>query len=157
VTGLKALNVNLAYCIGFAELKKAESDALLQFLNLHIHSADEHLVRWKWAVGSIAMWDNVRSLNRYASGEGEAELTLACREQRFIASYQAIIQRVQGEESGLRCLGRNVSQISKRMEGSTDTTQHSTIQIVKAALNGRSGSFVVRAVVVSGHGDKNMS
>lgn len=60
VTGLKALNVNLAYCTGFAELKKAESDAVLQFLNLHIHSADEHLVRWKWTPGSIALWDNVR-------------------------------------------------------------------------------------------------
>ncbi|KAG0645086.1 alpha-ketoglutarate-dependent sulfonate dioxygenase [Hyphodiscus hymeniophilus] len=63
VTGLKALSVNLTYCTGFAELKKAESDALLQFLNLHIHSADDHYVRWKWAVGSIALWDNVRTLN----------------------------------------------------------------------------------------------
>lgn len=59
VTGLKSLNVNLAYCVGFAELKKAESDALLQFLNLHIHSSDDHYVRWKWAVGSVALWDNV--------------------------------------------------------------------------------------------------
>jgi len=58
---MKSLNVNLVYCTGFAELKKAESDALLQFLNLHIHSADEHLVRWKWEVGSIALWDNVIS------------------------------------------------------------------------------------------------
>jgi sulfonate dioxygenase len=63
VTGLKALNVNLVYCTGFAELKRAESDALLQFLNLHIHSSDDHCVRWKWAVGSIAMWDNVRVPN----------------------------------------------------------------------------------------------
>jgi sulfonate dioxygenase len=62
VTGLKALNVNLAYCTGFAELKKAESDAIMQFLNLHIHSSDDHYVRWKWAVGSIALWDNVRVL-----------------------------------------------------------------------------------------------
>jgi sulfonate dioxygenase len=44
---------------GFAELKKAESDALLQFLKLHIHSADDHYVRWKWEVGSVALWDNV--------------------------------------------------------------------------------------------------
>ena len=60
VTGLKALNVNHTYCAGFAELKKSESDALLQFLNLHIHSSDDHYVRWKWEVGSIALWDNVR-------------------------------------------------------------------------------------------------
>ena len=64
VTGLKSLNVNLAYCTGFAELKKAESDALLQYLNLHIHSSDDHYVRWKWAVGSLALWDNVRQLDK---------------------------------------------------------------------------------------------
>lgn len=69
VTGLKSLNVNLAYCTGFAELKKAESDALLQFLNLLIHSSDDHYVRWKWQVGSIALWDNVKLLhNRYVLG-----------------------------------------------------------------------------------------
>jgi sulfonate dioxygenase len=53
------LNVNLGFVTGFAELKKAESDALLQFLKLHIHSADDHYVRWKWEVGSVALWDNV--------------------------------------------------------------------------------------------------
>jgi len=68
VTGLKTLNVNHTYCTGFAELKKAESDALLQFLNLHIHSSDDHYVRWKWAVGSIAMWDNRATLHRIIPG-----------------------------------------------------------------------------------------
>lgn len=63
VTGLKALNVNLGFVTGFAELKKEESDQLLQFFKLHIHSADDHYVRWKWAVGSVAMWDNVRCSN----------------------------------------------------------------------------------------------
>jgi hypothetical protein len=53
------LNINLGFVTGFAELKKAESDALLQFLKLHIHSADDHYVRWKWEVGSVALWDNV--------------------------------------------------------------------------------------------------
>jgi alpha-ketoglutarate-dependent taurine dioxygenase len=59
VTGLKALNVNGGFVTGFAELKKEESDNLLQFFRYHIHSADDHYVRWKWAVGSVAMWDNV--------------------------------------------------------------------------------------------------
>ncbi len=76
VTGLKALNVNPGFVTGFAELKKKESgmfslcsfqearwlsgvaDKLLEFLEYHIHSADDHYVRWKWAVGSVAMWDN---------------------------------------------------------------------------------------------------
>lgn len=76
VTGLKALNVNPGFVTGFAELKKKESgktlrfpngrsefltgrvDKLLEFIEYHIHSADDHYVRWKWAVGSVAMWDN---------------------------------------------------------------------------------------------------
>ena len=62
VTGLKALNVNNGFVAAFAELKKDESDKLLDFFKLHIHSADDHYVRWKWAVGSVAIWDNVSLL-----------------------------------------------------------------------------------------------
>jgi hypothetical protein len=62
VTGLKALNVNNGFVTAFAELKKDESDKLLDFFKLHIHAADDHYVRWKWAVGSVAMWDNVSLL-----------------------------------------------------------------------------------------------
>lgn len=58
VTGLKALNINPGFVTGFAELKKVESDKLLDFFAYHIHSADDHYVRWKWEVGSVAMWDN---------------------------------------------------------------------------------------------------
>lgn len=58
VTGLKALNVNPGFVSGFAELKKAESDKVLDFISYHIHSGDDHAVRWKWEVGSVAMWDN---------------------------------------------------------------------------------------------------
>jgi hypothetical protein len=38
--------------------KTRSSDKLLDFFQYHIHSADDHYVRWKWAVGSVAMWDN---------------------------------------------------------------------------------------------------
>lgn len=58
VTSLKALNVNPGFVSGFAELKKVESDKILDFINYHIHSGDDHAVRWKWEVGSVAMWDN---------------------------------------------------------------------------------------------------
>jgi len=58
VTGLKALNVNPGFVTHFAELKKYESDKLLDFFAYHIHSADDHYVRWKWQVGDVAMWDN---------------------------------------------------------------------------------------------------
>jgi sulfonate dioxygenase len=59
VTGLKALNINNGFVTSFPELKKEESDKLLEFFRFHIHSADDHYVRWKWAVGSVAIWDNV--------------------------------------------------------------------------------------------------
>ncbi|KAK7216746.1 hypothetical protein V2G26_004749 [Clonostachys chloroleuca] len=68
VTGLKALNVNLGFVSGFAELKKAESDKLLDFFSHHIHSADDHLVRWKWTVGAVAMWDNRCVIHRVIPG-----------------------------------------------------------------------------------------
>ena len=56
--------MNIGFVTGFAELKKVESDKLLDFFVYHIHSADDHAVRWKWSVGSVAMWDN-----RCGSGE----------------------------------------------------------------------------------------
>ncbi|KAK4193245.1 alpha-ketoglutarate-dependent sulfonate dioxygenase 7 [Podospora australis] len=58
VTGLKALNINPGFVTGFAELKRYESDKLLDFFQYHVHSADDHYVRWKWTVGSVAIWDN---------------------------------------------------------------------------------------------------
>ncbi|ORY17465.1 alpha-ketoglutarate-dependent sulfonate dioxygenase [Clohesyomyces aquaticus] len=69
VTGLKAWNVNEGFVTGFAELKKAESDKLLDFSILHIHAADDELVRWKWKVGSVAMWDNRAVLHRVIPGK----------------------------------------------------------------------------------------
>jgi sulfonate dioxygenase len=71
VTGLKALNVNGGFVTGFAELKKTESDKLLDFFQIHIHSADDHYVRWKWAVGSVAMWDNRCVVHRVIPGRFE--------------------------------------------------------------------------------------
>ncbi|KAM9884791.1 alpha-ketoglutarate-dependent sulfonate dioxygenase [Verticillium dahliae] len=72
VTGLKALNVNPGFVTGFAELKKVESDKLLDFFAYHIHSADDHAVRWKWDVGSVAMWDNRATIHRVIPGTYEA-------------------------------------------------------------------------------------
>ncbi|KAI1492265.1 alpha-ketoglutarate-dependent sulfonate dioxygenase [Biscogniauxia mediterranea] len=71
VTGLKALNVNVGFVTGFAELKKYESDKLLDFFTYHIHSADDHYVRWKWDVGSVAMWDNRCVVHRVIPGTYE--------------------------------------------------------------------------------------
>ena len=72
VTGLKAWNVNEGFVTGFAELKKLESDKLLDFSLQHIHSADDHYVRWKWTVGAVAMWDNRCTLHRVIPGKYDA-------------------------------------------------------------------------------------
>ncbi|KAG4222480.1 hypothetical protein PC116_g29046 [Phytophthora cactorum] len=72
VTGLKALNINTGFVTGFAELKKHESDKLLDFFAYHLHSADDHTVRWKWEVGSVAMWDNRCVLHRVIPGSYES-------------------------------------------------------------------------------------
>ncbi|KAH7117896.1 hypothetical protein B0J11DRAFT_583277 [Dendryphion nanum] len=58
VTGLKALNVIPGLVSGFADLKKKESDKLLEFVDYHIHSAAEHTIRFKWTAGTVAIWDN---------------------------------------------------------------------------------------------------
>ncbi|CAO2656544.1 Nn.00g053470.m01.CDS01 [Neocucurbitaria sp. VM-36] len=58
VTGLKALNVTPGCVTGFEELTRKESDKLLELLEYHINSADEHTVRFKWEAGSVAIWDN---------------------------------------------------------------------------------------------------
>ncbi|KAI1854022.1 hypothetical protein JX266_001163 [Neoarthrinium moseri] len=71
VTGLKALNINPGFTTGFAELNKVESDKLLDFFQYHIHSADDHYVRWKWTVGSVAMWDNRCVVHRVIPGRYE--------------------------------------------------------------------------------------
>ena len=68
VTGLKALNINPGFVTGFAELKKYESDKLLDFFHTHVHAADDHYVRWKWQVGSVAMWDNRCTVHRVIPG-----------------------------------------------------------------------------------------
>ncbi|KAJ4265018.1 hypothetical protein NW762_005261 [Fusarium torreyae] len=71
VTNLKALNVNPGFVTGFAELKKVESDKLLDFFAYHLHSADDHYVRWKWSVGAVAMWDNRCVVHRVIPGNYE--------------------------------------------------------------------------------------
>lgn len=89
VTGLKALNVIEGFTTGFAELKKVESDKLLDFVLFHIHSADDQLVRWKWEVGDVAFWDNRVSIHRvipgkYASGTRRGIRTTVFGEKPYL-------------------------------------------------------------------------
>ncbi|KAJ4372011.1 hypothetical protein N0V83_003784 [Neocucurbitaria cava] len=58
VTNLKALNVTPCSVTAFKHLTKKESDKLLELLEYHVDSADEHTVRFRWEAGSVAVWDN---------------------------------------------------------------------------------------------------
>jgi taurine dioxygenase len=63
-TGAKMLNVNANWTSHMVELSQPESDALLQFLYRHLQSP-QFQVRFRWARGSVAMWDN-RAVQHYA-------------------------------------------------------------------------------------------
>ena len=57
VSGRKALYVNGGFTTRIVQLKRPESDALLQFLYRHIETPEFHC-RFRWQVNSIAFWDN---------------------------------------------------------------------------------------------------
>jgi alpha-ketoglutarate-dependent taurine dioxygenase len=69
VTGLKALNINPGFSTRLVGLKKAESDKLYEFYVNHLNEAVDHQVRWKWEVGSVAMWDNRVTCHRVIPGK----------------------------------------------------------------------------------------
>ena len=56
-TGRKSLFVNPVYTIRFAGWTEAESKPLLDFLHAHAQRP-EFTCRFRWAKGSLAMWDN---------------------------------------------------------------------------------------------------
>ncbi len=56
-TGRKALYVNIAHTVRFADMTEEESAPLLAYLYQH-QVRVEHTCRFAWARGSIALWDN---------------------------------------------------------------------------------------------------
>ncbi len=56
-TGRKALYVNVAHTVRFADMTEAESAPLLAYLFAH-QVRPEHTCRFGWQPGSIALWDN---------------------------------------------------------------------------------------------------
>jgi taurine dioxygenase len=56
-TGRKALYVNCAHTARFAGMTEEESAPLLQFLFTH-QKKEEFTCRFRWQVGSLALWDN---------------------------------------------------------------------------------------------------
>ena len=64
VTGRRALYVNNNFTTRILGIAKAESDVLLPYLLQHVQRPDFQ-VRFRWATGSVAMWDN-RVTQHYA-------------------------------------------------------------------------------------------
>ncbi len=64
VTGRRALYVNNNFTTRILGIAKAESDVLLPYLLQHVQRPDFQ-VRFRWAPGSVAMWDN-RVTQHYA-------------------------------------------------------------------------------------------
>jgi len=56
-TGRKALYVNRGHTVRFKGMREEESTPLLDFLFAH-QTRPEFTCRFKWAVGSLALWDN---------------------------------------------------------------------------------------------------
>jgi taurine dioxygenase len=57
VSGRKGLFVNRGFTTRIVQLRKAESDAVLEMLYRHIETPEFHC-RFRWQVGSVAFWDN---------------------------------------------------------------------------------------------------
>jgi len=57
VTGRKALFVNRGFTTRIAQLRRRESDALLEMLYRHIETPEFHC-RFRWEANSVAFWDN---------------------------------------------------------------------------------------------------
>jgi taurine dioxygenase len=57
VTGRKALYVNRAHTLRFANMTEAESAGLLGYLFEHA-AREEFTCRFQWQAGSLALWDN---------------------------------------------------------------------------------------------------
>ena len=57
VSGRKALFVNRGFTTRIVQLKRAESDAILQMLYRHVETPEFHC-RFRWRERSIAFWDN---------------------------------------------------------------------------------------------------
>ena len=57
VTGRRALYVNRGFTTRIVELKRAESDSVLQMLFRHVETPEFHC-RFRWQRHSIAFWDN---------------------------------------------------------------------------------------------------
>jgi taurine dioxygenase len=76
-TGRRTLFVNAAFTTRIVGMERAESDALLRHLFAQAH-VPEFQVRYRWAEGTVAFWDN-RALQHYAVGDYHPHVRIAER------------------------------------------------------------------------------
>jgi taurine dioxygenase len=76
-SGRKALFVNAIYTLRFADMSEAESRPLLDFLYQHC-IRPEFTCRFRWAEGSLAIWDNRCTLH-YAINDYDGQRRLLHR------------------------------------------------------------------------------
>ena len=76
-SGRKALFVNSIYTLRFADMTEAESRPLLDFLYQHC-IRPEFTCRFRWADGSLAIWDNRCTLH-YAINDYDGQRRLLHR------------------------------------------------------------------------------
>jgi alpha-ketoglutarate-dependent taurine dioxygenase len=69
-TGARSLLLN-PLCLSHIEgLAPDENDALLELLYDQVRR-DEHIVRWNWTVGDLALWENRTTLHRVVEDFGD--------------------------------------------------------------------------------------
>ncbi len=73
--GRRSLVLNPNYISTIEGLSGLESHTLLD-LFMHHALVPERTVRWRWAVGDIAVWDNVRLLHNYVLDHGTGDRTI---------------------------------------------------------------------------------
>ncbi|KAG5637469.1 hypothetical protein H0H81_004440 [Sphagnurus paluster] len=71
VTGFKSVFVNREFTKRIVELSPEESDATLQFLQLHISENHDLQVRYRWKTNDIAIWDNRSTLHTATQDYGD--------------------------------------------------------------------------------------
>jgi taurine dioxygenase len=78
ISGRKALYANPGYTMRINELPEPESDQLLEFLFAH-QTQDKYRYVFRWQVGDVLVWDNLRTIHQALADYGPEEHRLIKR------------------------------------------------------------------------------
>ncbi len=85
ITGRKLLYANPGYAVRINDIPEEESDELLKFL-FEYQVQEKFRYTFKWSVGDVLIWDNLRTIHRAESDYGPDE-------HRFIKRCQVMASR----------------------------------------------------------------